>query len=97
MIPVIKATIANAAYIHNNFGSTISGRSAKLKALLMADVKRNNDITTDFIDDGAWVNAYSRPVIDANISEIAIKKYEGICQAALISLNDWHVGQGLVE
>jgi hypothetical protein len=40
----------------------------------------------DFIDAGAFVYAYSKPVIDANISDIAIKKYDGICQATVILL-----------
>jgi hypothetical protein len=38
-----------------------------------AEVKRNNPITSDFIFLGALVNAYSRPVIDAKISERAMR------------------------
>ena len=73
-IPTTNAVIDRDAYIHSNFGSTVTGRSAKFKALPIADVKRKSDMTTDFIDDGACVKAYSRPVMEAKISEIAMKK-----------------------
>jgi hypothetical protein len=38
-----------------------------------AEVNRNMPITSDFIFLGALVNAYSRPVIDAKISENAMR------------------------
>jgi len=41
----------------------------------MADVKRKIDITRDRMFLGAFVNAYSRPVIEARISLIAIRIY----------------------
>jgi hypothetical protein len=42
----------------------------------MAEVKRNNAMTTDFMFLGAFVNAYSRPVMDARISENAMRIYD---------------------
>lgn len=39
----------------------------------MAEANRNIAITSDFIFLGAFVNAYSRPVIDARISENAMR------------------------
>jgi len=39
----------------------------------MAEVNRNIAMTSDFIFLGALVNAYSRPVMDAKISERAIR------------------------
>jgi hypothetical protein len=39
----------------------------------IAEVNRNTAMTSDFIFLGAFVNAYSRPVIDARISEIAMR------------------------
>lgn len=40
----------------------------------------------DFIDAGALVYAYSRPVILAKISERARKKYAGVCRATCTRL-----------
>jgi len=40
-----------------------------------ADMKRNTDMTSDRMFFGAFVNAYSRPVIEAKISLIAIRIY----------------------
>lgn len=53
-------------------GSVESETNASPIALEMAEVKRNMDITSDFMFFGAFVNAYSRPVIDAYISEAAM-------------------------
>jgi len=39
----------------------------------MAEVNRNTAMTSDFMFLGAFVNAYSRPVIDARISEMAMR------------------------
>jgi hypothetical protein len=39
----------------------------------MADMKRKKDITSERMFLGALENAYSRPVIDAKISEMAIR------------------------
>jgi hypothetical protein len=39
----------------------------------MAEVNRNTDMTSDLMFLGAFVNAYSRPVMDAKISESAIR------------------------
>jgi hypothetical protein len=38
-----------------------------------AEVNRNIAMTSDFMFLGAFVNAYSRPVIDARISENAMR------------------------
>lgn len=86
----------NDMYIHSNFGLTVTGISVNIKRLLIADVKWKSDMTIDFIDAGAWVNAYSMPVIDAKISEIARKKYDGICQATVMLLNFWQFEHGSV-
>lgn len=94
--PTASDMIESEPYIHVSFGSTVTGKSAELSALPIAEVKRNKDMTTDFIDAGACVKAYSRPVIDAKISETAMKKYEGICQAPLMLLYCWQVRQGFV-
>lgn len=42
-------------------------------ALEIPEVKRNADMTRDFMFFGAFVNAYSRPVMDAKISEKAMR------------------------
>ena len=85
------------AYIHTSLGSTVTGIRAKFNALLTADVNRYMDITTDFIDAGACVKAYSRPVMEAKISEMAISTYDGICHAAVISLYFGQVLHGSTE
>lgn len=41
----------------------------------IADVNKNTAITKDLIFFGAFVNAYSSPVIEAKISPNAIKTY----------------------
>jgi hypothetical protein len=40
-----------------------------------ADMNRKTDMTSERIFLGALVKAYSRPVIEARISEMAIKMY----------------------
>jgi hypothetical protein len=45
-----------------------------------ADWNRNTDITSDRMFLGAFVKAYSNPVIDAKISLRAIKTYLGADQ-----------------
>jgi hypothetical protein len=42
----------------------------------MAVIKRNTAMTSDFMFLGAFVNAYSRPVMDARISENAMRMYD---------------------
>jgi hypothetical protein len=39
----------------------------------MADMKRKTDMTSERMFLGALVNAYSRPVMDARISEMAMR------------------------
>jgi hypothetical protein len=39
----------------------------------MAEVNKNTAMTSDLMFLGALVNAYSRPVMDARISEIAMR------------------------
>ncbi len=41
-----------------------------------AEVKRKSAMTSDFMFLGAFVNAYSKPVIDARISEKAMRTYD---------------------
>jgi len=43
--------------------------------------RRNIPITTDFIDGGALVKAYSRPVMEAKISLRPMSTYAGVCAA----------------
>jgi hypothetical protein len=41
----------------------------------MADMNKNTDMTSERIFFGAFVNAYSRPVMEAKISLTAIRMY----------------------
>lgn len=68
-------------YIHSNLGSTAVGDNAIPRADPKAVWSRNMDITKDFMLEGALVKAYSKPVMLAKISDIAIKKYAGACTA----------------
>jgi hypothetical protein len=43
----------------------------------IADIKRNTDMTSERMFFGAFVNAYSSPVIEAKISLMAISMYLG--------------------
>jgi hypothetical protein len=60
-------------YIQTNLGSTLTLDIAVPKAAPKAVVRRNMDMTNDFMLGGALVYAYSRPVIEAKISEKAIR------------------------
>ncbi len=51
-------------------------------------------ITKHFILGGALVNAYSRPVTLAKISEIAMKKYAGAWTATCIWLGSVSLASG---
>ena len=68
-------------YNHTNLGSLAIGASATPSADPKADCSRKMDMTNDFMDDGALVKAYSRPVMLARISDTAKKKYAGVCTA----------------
>ena len=57
------------------------GASAMPRAEPKAVWSKKIDITKDFIDGGAFVKAYSSPVILARISEIPMKKYAGVWTA----------------
>jgi len=54
-------------------GSLARGFIASHMALEMAFMKKKTAMTSDRILLGAFVNAYSRPVINANISENAMR------------------------
>lgn len=60
--------------------------NASPRADAMALVNRKIPITSDFIFLGAFVKAYSRPVIDAKISESAINTYLAV---VLSPLHTW--------
>lgn len=55
-------------------GSAERGMSASPKADAMADWNRNTDMTSDLIDLGAFVKAYSSPATEAKISDTAKKR-----------------------
>jgi hypothetical protein len=69
-----KANIANRSA---KAGPSIKMHYSRLKASPMAEetaeVNKNIAMTSDFMFLGAFVNAYSRPVIDARISENAMR------------------------
>jgi hypothetical protein len=73
----MKAEAAIPVYIQTNLGSTDTLERAIPSAAPMAVVRRYMDITKDFMDGGALVYAYSRPVIEAKISEKAMRTYDG--------------------
>jgi len=51
-------------------------------------VRRYMDCTKDFMEGGALVYAYSRPVTEAKISEIPMSMYAPVC-AAMWMLLPW--------
>jgi hypothetical protein len=59
-----------------------------------AVMKRNTDMTSERMFFGAFVNAYSSPVIEAKISLMAIRMYLG-AQANLVSRKVHYVGNDL--
>lgn len=69
-------------YIQVSFGSTATETRANCKREAMQFVNKNKAMTIDFMDSGAFLYAYSKPVIEAKISEIAMKTYDGIWYAA---------------
>ena len=70
----MNVAIAKPVYIHRTFGLTAVGLSAIPSAAPKAFVRRNMDMTNDFIVAGAFVYAYSSPVILAKISERPMKR-----------------------
>jgi hypothetical protein len=60
------------------------GERAMPRTAPKALVSRNMDMTNDFMLAGALVKAYSRPVMEARISEIPIKRYAGVWIATWI-------------
>ena len=73
MTPVMNAETAIPVYIHTNLGSKLTEERAMPKAEPPALVRRNMDMTKDFMLGGALVYAYSRPVMEAKISEKAMR------------------------
>lgn len=73
-IPAMNAETAKPVKVHTILGSTLTGDNAIPNAAPNALVTRKSDITNDFILTGALVYAYSRPVIDARISLMAINQ-----------------------
>lgn len=52
--------------------------NASPSALAIAVMNRNTAMTSDFMFAGAFVNAYSSPVMDARISENAMSTYDPV-------------------
>jgi hypothetical protein len=73
----MKAEIAIPEYINTNLGSTLTPERAIPSAAPNAVVSKNIDMTKDFIEGGALVYAYSRPLMEAKISEKAMRTYDG--------------------
>jgi len=55
-----------------SIGSATKGLRARPRAVETALVNKKSDMTSDFMLVGALVYAYSRPVMDARISETEI-------------------------
>ena len=77
----MRVAMQRPVYIHANLGSFAIGASAIPSADPNADCRRKMDMTNDFMDGGAFVKAYSSPVTLAKISDMAMKKYAGVCTA----------------
>jgi hypothetical protein len=75
--PAMNAEILIPVYIQTNLGSTLTLERAVPSAAPNAVVSRNMDMTNDFMEGGALVYAYSRPVMEAKISEKAMRTYDG--------------------
>src|SRR5277367_6512010 len=75
--PEMNAARLIPVYIQTNLGSTLTLERAIPSAAANATVSKYMDMTNDFMDGGALVYAYSRPVIEAKISETAMRMYEG--------------------
>ena len=75
--PAHSVAMLSPVYSQTRFGSFANGAMAAAKAAPNAFVNMNNAMMNDFIDGGAFVYAYSRPVTFAKISEMAMKKYVG--------------------
>lgn len=65
-------------YIHTSLGFLAVGDRAIPRAAPKAVWSKKIDMMKDFMLGGAFVNAYSRPVMLAKISDIAMKKYAGV-------------------
>jgi hypothetical protein len=79
--PATKLETAKPQNIHIIAGSYSRGLSASEMADPKALVSRYMDWTKDFMDGGALVYAYSRPVTEAKISEIPMSMYAPVCVA----------------
>ena len=75
MPAVIIVAMHRPVYIQRSLGSFAVGESAVARAAPKAFVSRNMDMTKDFMEGGALVKAYSRPVMLAKISERPMKRY----------------------
>ena len=71
--------IATVVYSHTRSGSSDSPTKAWEMAAEKACANQNIPVTKPRMFLGAFVKAYSRPVIDAPISENAISTYAGVC------------------
>lgn len=63
MTPVTKHIVAKPRYIQTRYGSFAQGATNIPSNDPPADVRRNSDMTKDFMLGGACVYAYSRPAV----------------------------------